>query len=55
MFECLNKINTLPVPHSPFPINPSNETEHKLRSEDVLVVSAPPALARECSWKQLTS
>ena len=46
MFECLNKINTLPsslfplpVPNSPFPINSSNETEHKLRSEDVLVVS----------------
>ena len=24
----------LPVPHSPFPINSSDETEHKLRSED---------------------
>ena len=40
MLECLNKINTLPfslfpVPHSLFPINSSDKTEHKLRSEDV--------------------
>ena len=28
-----------PVPRSLFPINSSDETEHKLRSEDVLVVS----------------
>ena len=32
MFECLNKINALPF--SLFPINPSDETEHKLRSGD---------------------
>jgi hypothetical protein len=37
----------------------SDETEHKLPSEDMLVVSAPPAnactRARESSWKYLTS
>ena len=51
MFECLNKINTLPYSLFLFPVpyHPSDETEHKLRSKDVLVVSAPPALARECS------
>ena len=36
MFECLNEIRTIPVLHSPFPINPSDETEHKLRSEDAV-------------------